>query len=121
MVLPNDRNIIIRQGPGEQAVFPVSYRWESAGVDEMKEMDTVAIGTWPTPEKPHVVRFEDHDREFMKDLTEVVWRHGIKGGRITRIEIDCGMPDPHPDIEIRCFRICVPGPDDRPICTWVCW
>jgi hypothetical protein len=85
----------------------------------MKEKGTVMIGTWPTPEKPHYIEFDEKDKKFLKDLTDVVRKHDVKG-RIVRLEIACGMPPPKPKIEPRCFRICIPGPDDRPYCIWVC-
>jgi hypothetical protein len=78
------------------------------------------IGTWPTPELPVVVPFGERDRKLMRDITEVFERHGIKG-KLIRVEFGCGMPPPKPKVKIRCYRECVPGPDDAPICTWVCW
>ena len=68
---------------------------------------------------PQVKRFEEVDRVLIKDLEAVFNKHLNLEGSIRRIEFDCGMPKlPKPP---RCFRICVSGPDDRPICTWICW
>jgi hypothetical protein len=69
--------------------------------DAMEKQSDVAIGTWPQPEKPHLMQFD-----------------GLKGS-IVRVEFDCGtVPPPRP--KGNCFRVCFSGPDDRPYCIWVC-
>jgi hypothetical protein len=86
--------------------------------DAMEKQSDVAIGTWPQPEKPHLMQFEERDRALMKELTGVFAKHGLKGS-IVRVEFDCGtVPPPRP--KGNCFRVCFSGPDDRPYCIWVC-
>lgn len=77
------------------------------------------IGTWPTPEIPIVSAFEERDKVLLRDLNSVFEKHGVRG-KISRIEFDCGMEAPKPSARERCFRVCYPGPDDRPYCIWVC-
>ena len=69
---------------------------------------------------PHGTNLEEWDKTLLVDLHKVFERHGLKG-TIKHVEFDCGTPPPKPEIELRCFRYCVPGPDDKPICTWICW
>jgi len=69
-------------------------------------------------ELPKVARFKEVDIQLVKDLQKVFNNYGLKG-KITRIEFDCGTP-PHPELEKRCYRTCIPGPDDKPICQWIC-
>lgn len=86
----------------------------------MEKQSDVAIGTWPTPEAPRIAPFKDRDIALMKELNTVFAKHGLEG-RIKWIEFDCGTPPPTPRPERICFRMCVPGPDDRPYCIWMCW
>ncbi len=75
-----------------------------------------AIDTVPLPEDiPMGGRFQYGDSILLQDLNAVFEKHGWKGS-IARLEFDSGMHEP-PKF---CFRVCVPGPDDRPICWWVC-
>jgi len=69
---------------------------------------------------PRVARFDKNDLALFKDLHKVFVEHGIKG-RIISVEFGCGMPPIRPPPPPRCFRVCVPGPDDRPICRWICY
>ncbi|MHA1346279.1 MAG: hypothetical protein ACTSU7_03130 [Candidatus Heimdallarchaeaceae archaeon] len=68
--------------------------------------------------KAHITEFEERDGILFKELTEVFLKHGLEG-RLVSVEFECGTTIPKPPI-IRCFRVCIPGPDDRPICTWIC-
>ncbi len=80
---------------------------------------SVAIDTVPLPEDiPMGGRFQYGDSALLNDLTAVFEKHGWEGS-IARMEFDCGMA-PRPKPKVLCYRVCVPGPDDRPICTWVC-
>jgi len=84
----------------------------------MDKSDSLKIGTWPTPELPVVSVSEKQDMLLLEDLNKVFAEHGIEG-KLTRVEIDCGTEPPKPPRAI-CYRMCIPGPDDRPYCIWIC-
>jgi len=87
-------------------------------VEEMMNRFKGVIITEGAP-VPHIVEFTDWDKKLVVSLNEVFIKSGLEG-RIKRVEFDCGTPAPKPPTPPRCIRICVPGPDDRPICTWIC-
>lgn len=90
-------------------------------MNTLKEQGDIAIGSWPTPEKPHVTLFKDKDNTLIMDLNDVFVKHDLKG-RIVRVEFDCGTPPPpSPNDLPSCFRVYVPGPDDKPYYIWLCF
>ena len=68
---------------------------------------------------PKISRFEERDIALMTDVLAVFKKHGLTG-RVKALEFECGTPGPRPKVEFNCYRYCIPGPDGRPICTWVC-
>lgn len=85
---------------------------------EVGRLDSVKIGTWPTPELPVVRAIEEQDIALLRDINDVFEKHGLTG-KLARVEFDCGMEPQKPPRAI-CYRVCIPGPDDRPYCIWVC-
>ena len=69
-------------------------------------------------ELPRIAKFTEIDIKLHEALTAVFADFGLKG-TLTRVEFDCGTPPPPP--MKRCYRVCTFGPDDRPICTWICY
>ncbi len=63
-------------------------------------------------------KYDKGDLMLFKDLHGVFVKYGLKD-RVISVESGCGMPRP-PMPPIRCHRVCVLGPDDRPISTWIC-
>ncbi|KKN30546.1 hypothetical protein LCGC14_0832940 [marine sediment metagenome] len=69
-------------------------------------------------ELPKVRKFMEVDVQLIKDITKVFKDYGLAGS-VKRVEFDCGTPVKPPKIP-KCYRVCFFGPDDRPICHWVC-
>ena len=69
---------------------------------------------------PRVAAFDRYDLALVKNLNKVFVEHGLKG-RIISVEFGCGTLPPKPPIQPPlCYRVCVLGPDDGPICRWEC-
>ncbi len=68
---------------------------------------------------PKAAEFSKLDMQLHKELTAVFERFGLEG-RLVRFEFVCGT-EPKPLPKIRCYRYCTFGPDDRPICIWICY
>ncbi len=68
---------------------------------------------------PRIAKFAETDIQLHKELTAVFAKFGLEG-RLTRFEFQCGTV-PRPIPKLRCYRSCTFGPDDRPICIWVCY
>lgn len=109
-------------------MIPISFQdklvlWEEIKevmMDKAEEMMKRFKGVVVTEGKPipHIVEFTDWDKELLISLNDVFRKSGLEG-RIRQVEFDCGTPPPKPPVPL-CIRICIPGPDDRPICTWIC-
>jgi hypothetical protein len=88
----------------------------------LEKLRDITLETVPRPKKPQVTMFKDEDKDLIRNLHEVFVRHGWNEGRIVRVEFDCGTPAPLDPKDFQsCFRVCVPGQDNKSYCTWVCF